>query len=328
MGKPIGKSGVISYRRAASDVFTLLIDQGATGGNVTIGMIGGPYTLEWRSLVDPLLTGAAASGGGNINFTVPIGGQYILELVGGFTRPNAAGVGQAQRNKILEVVSWGDTQIWGNSFNNGFRLCLNLTKIAHNWPLNVTSAQQCFRQTGLLQIPGRANMENIQLANAMFRDSALQSIGSSTRQFANVTAANAMFRGTQLQFARQPFNSVLDSRSMFRNCDQLINADGVELSNATNARFTFQGCAILEAIPSTVLFLQATNIRDAFDECPNIDPASYDSFLIRHNAVAAALNPGTTVGANQVNYTSAGEPARTALEGPPANWNFLDDGLL
>lgn len=306
MGSPIGQRGLILHRRNSQSIpekYTLRVDQGASGGSISIGMLGGLYTVEWQSIADPSLTGNAGPFNGNANFVLPIGGQYLIAFDGGAIRPTSLSVNQAQRNKIVEVVSWGPAGFWSDNFSRSFENCVNLTNIAGNWPTNVRIAPRTFRNSGLLALPVEANMESI-------------------------TNATKIFEGcSMLTSANKPFNNVLSARDMFVNCAQLTSLEGLQLNNSTNAARLTRNCTNLQAIPDSLVLLSVTNTINIFQNCPSISTSSYDQFLIRHASVANSLTPGLTINASSTNYSSVGEPARTQLQNAPTNWSFVDAGL-
>ena len=182
--------------------------------------------------------------------------EYEVTITGGCRYINS-GDGNTTKDKIIEVLQWGETGLE----RIVLEYCVNLRKIAsptENSFANITNFNWAFGGcTSLTNIPADlfANCQNVTNFSYAF---------SGCTSLTNIPAD---------LFANCP--NVTDFWETFEGCTDLTNIPAdlfANCSNVTNFGWTFSGCTKLTSIPAD-LFANCSNVTDfrsTFVDCTNL----------------------------------------------------------
>jgi surface protein len=155
---------------------------------------GYQYDIFWFNLDDSQFFGQLLNQTGTAVLTLPVAGNYQIEIEGDFPRIFFNNTGD--RLKLTAIETWGDIE-W-ISMENAFYGCSNMTYNAGDLPdlSNVTSTSNMFRDCAAFNgVIGEWDVSNVTDMSGMFRGCAAFNENLDAWDVSNVVNMDDMFRG-------------------------------------------------------------------------------------------------------------------------------------
>jgi len=217
------KPNLVTVTDTTPTYFSILVDTTITG----VGTVSNPNQFQFTGAEGAYDVRAYQNGtliwtfkdlNGEQTITLPNQGIYELQVEprgpNGFNRIQFNNSGD--RNKLLEILSWGSNVNW-TSFLNAFRLCENLG------------------ESDIVDIP---NLENVTSMNRMFSGAFEFNADLSEWDVSNVIDMFGMFINAfkfNSDLSLWKVGNVIDMRNMFQSASQFnSNLSGWDVSNVTN----------------------------------------------------------------------------------------------
>jgi len=282
-------------------IFTLEVksDNAGTSGTdqFTIPTTTGTYLYDYTTSDGQSGTGIT----GDTTITFASGpGTYTISITGTFPRIFFANGGD--KDKLLQVLEWGDYGVGATTQTSAFQGCSNLTSIADDVDnLNlITVGNNMFFNCNLSSLPSTLTLNSLDSGSSMFQSAKITSLPEGMT-LSNLTNGSNMFR-----------SSLLTTLPSTLTLASLTNGSSMFLSS------------LLTDLPIGMTLASLTNGNQMF-LLVTINTTRYSQLLV--DLESGNANNSVTFHGGNSKYNATGETARDILTGGVRLWTITDGGL-
>lgn len=292
------------------------------------------FTIDWGDGTVEALDNTdftAVSGIDGFLHTYSSAGTYTIRINGIYDELYFTG--QGDEEKLVEFANWGDIPFHRLEF--AFKGCVNCYFTFGDNP-NVGPRDDAIDQlfngcdlfnanvTGWDLSSTSGDMDYVFLGCSLF-----EGVGLETWDVSGVVSMRSMFAGADIMnrdISGWDVSSVTDFRDTFDNAKAFnIDISGWDVSSATTMEDMFFAASDFNQSLGDWDISSVTDMTEMLD-FTDLSTDNYDDTLI--GWAAQTVQPNVTLGATNLEYTSAATSARNTLTSAPNNWTINGDTLV